>query len=97
MSSRRDTRVGLVKVLALTMAVVLVLFTAQVLSHTHANGQDEANCRICQAAHLGIAPTAGTPLVGGPLVATGYAQPFLITLHQEFLFHHSPSRAPPTA
>ena len=94
---KHNTRHNLVRVFALTLAIVFALFAAQVLSHTHAKGQNEATCRVCQVAHFGTAPTAGTPSLFSPLLTTGFVQPFALTIHQEFFFHDSPSRAPPTA
>jgi hypothetical protein len=82
---------------ALTLAVLSVLFVAQALTHSHVKGQSEAACQICQAAHIGSAPTAGIASLVSPLVTTEYVQPFVATIHQEFFFHDSPSRAPPTA
>jgi hypothetical protein len=97
MAGRHRTKPNLVKVLAFTLAVFSVLFLAQVLTHSHAKGQSEAACQICQAAHLGTAPTAGAESLSSPLLATGHVQPFILTIHQELFFHDSPSRAPPTA
>jgi hypothetical protein len=97
MGVTHKTRNDWVRVFALTLAVLSVLFVAQALSHSHAKGQNEAACQICQAAHIGSAPTAGTASLVSPLVATEYVQPFVVTIQQEFFFHDSPSRAPPTA
>jgi hypothetical protein len=87
----------MVRALALTLSVVFVLFVAQALSHSHANGQNEAACQVCQAAHIGSAPQALSPSLFSPLLAIGYVQPFVVTIHQEFFFHDAPSRAPPSA
>jgi hypothetical protein len=97
MVGTHKTRHNLVRALALTLAVMSVLFFSQVLSHSHAKGQTEATCQVCQAAHLGSAPAAGTQSLVAPLLATGYVQPFVAVFHQEFISHDSPSRAPPTA
>jgi hypothetical protein len=91
------TKPNLLRVFALTLAVLSVLFVTQILSHTHAKGQNDATCQVCQAAQLGSAPTAQVSSLVGPLLATGYVQPFVVTIHQEFFFHDSPSRAPPAA
>jgi hypothetical protein len=97
MGSRHKTRSDWVRVFALTVALLSVLFVAQALSHSHAKGQNEAACQICQAAHVGSAPTAGIASLVSPLLATEYVQPFVVGIHQEFFFDDSPSRAPPTA
>jgi len=97
MAGRHNTGSNLVRVLALTVAALFVLFAAQALTHSHAEGRNEVACQLCQAAHLGSAPIAGTTSLVSPLLATGYVQPFVVTIHQELFFHDSPSRAPPIA
>jgi hypothetical protein len=97
MLGRHNTRRNAVRMLALTLAVVFALFAAQALIHSHFDGRNDATCQLCQAAHLGSAPTAGTASLVSPLLAAGYVQPFVVTIHQELFFHDSPSRAPPTA
>jgi len=97
MVGKRNTRNDLVRVLALTLAALSVLFLTQVLSHSHAKGQNETTCQVCQAAHLGPAPTAGSASLVSPLLSTGRVQAFVLVFHQELFSHGSPSRAPPTA
>jgi hypothetical protein len=96
MVGKHNERLNLARVLALALAVLFVLFVGQALSHSHAKGQSEAACQVCQAAHIGSAPKALAPSLFSPLLAIGYVQPFVVTIHQEFFFHDSPSRAPPT-
>jgi len=96
MAGRYKTAPNSARALALATAILFVLFAAQALTHSHADGQNEAACQLCQAAHLGSAPTAGIASLVNPLLATGYVQPFVVTIHQELFFHDSPSRAPPS-
>jgi len=97
MIGKHRTRHGLVRAFAFSLALLLVVFVAQVSSHSHSQGQNEATCQVCQAAHLGAAPRAVAVSLSSPLLATGYVQPFVLTIHQELFFHDSPSRAPPSA
>jgi hypothetical protein len=97
MAGKHKMRHPSVRVFALALAVLFAAFVAQTLSHSHARGQNEAACHVCQAAHVGSAPTTGTTSLFGSLLATGSIQPFVVTIHQELFFHDSPSRAPPTA
>src|SRR5215472_17705502 len=97
MVDRPKTRGRLPKLLAFSLAVLFLLFVFQAASHLHANGQGEATCQVCQAAHLGPAPQAAMLLLQAPLQLAGYAQPFLVAFHEELFFHDSPSRAPPSA
>lgn len=90
-------RRNLARLLAFSLVLLFVVFVSQVASHSHAKGQNEATCQVCQAAHLGPAPQAGILLLQAPLSSTGYVQPFLSAFHEELFFHDSPSRAPPTA
>jgi DUF2946 family protein len=91
------TRGTLGRLLAFSLLIVFLVFVSQVASHSHAKGQNEATCQVCQAAHLGPAPQAGVLLLHAPLLSTGYIPPFLSALHDELFFHDSPSRAPPSA
>ena len=84
------------RALALVLAVVVVVFLTQATVHTHANGQNETTCQVCQAAHLGpVLPSGTLPLSVDPQ-AVGYVEPFVVSYHDEFFFHDSPSRAPPS-
>src|ERR1700751_3159305 len=91
------TRGTLGRLLAFSLLIMFVVFVSQVASHSHAKGQNEATCQVCQAAHLGPAPQAGILLLQVPPLSTGYVQPFLSAPHEELFFHDSPSRAPPSA
>jgi hypothetical protein len=97
MEGKHKTRPDLVRVLALSMAVLFAVFVAQALDHSHVKGQNEAACQVCQAAHIGSGPKALAPSLFSPLVAIGYIQPLVVTIYQEFFFHDAPSRAPPSA
>jgi hypothetical protein len=97
MVAEHKTRPDSVRVLALSLAVLFVLFVGQALNHSHERGQNEAACQVCQAAHIGSSPKALTPSLCSPLLAIGYIQPFVVTIYQEFYFHDAPSRAPPSA
>jgi hypothetical protein len=97
MLNRPKTRRNLIKLCAVTLAFVTVVFFVQVLSHSHAKGQNEGTCQVCQGAHIGSAPATATLAVHTPLLPTGYVPPFVLTFHQELFGHDSPSRAPPTA
>jgi hypothetical protein len=96
MVGKDKTRLDLVRVLALSLAVLFVLFVGQALNHFHARGQNDADCQVCQAAHIGSGPKALTSLFS-PLLAIGYVHPLVVTIYQEFFFHDAPSRAPPSA
>ena len=97
MVGKQQVRHNLARVLAFTLAMLFVLFVAQSLIHSHGKGQNEATCQVCQATHIGSGPKSQTESLVGPLLATGYVQPFVVTVHVEFFFHDSASRAPPTA
>src|SRR2546425_12712927 len=95
MVGRHNTRHKLVRVLALTLAALSVLFLAQVLSHSHAKGQNETTCQVCQAAHLGPAPTAGKASPGTPLFSSERVEPFVFFFFSKFFFFGFPFPAPP--
>jgi hypothetical protein len=81
--------------LAFTLAVVFALFFAEIAIHTHANGQDDPSCQVCQGAHVAPAPLTST-LAANPLCALEYVSPVVDTCPQEVFPADCPSRAPPT-
>ena len=84
------------RVFTLVMAVLFVGFVTQVVAHTHQSGQPETTCQVCQAAHLASTlPSEVLSLSITPQCA-GYVEPFVAAYHDEFFFHDSPSRAPPS-
>ena len=58
-------------VTAFAVALALLCFSVltQTLAHTHAKGENEAACQVCQAAHLGSAPTTLAELLSSPVLA----------------------------
>jgi len=87
-TARNSTRV-----LAFTLALVFALFFAEVAVHTHANGQDDTSCQVCQGAH--VAPAALTSaLSANPLITFEYVRPTVATFLQQIFFADCPSRAP---
>ena len=52
--TRADRR--LAASVALALSLVSLFFLLQVAPHSHANGQDDPACRLCQVAHIGIVP-----------------------------------------
>jgi len=86
----------LAKPLAIALGLLSLLFLLQVTTHAHANGQDESACRLCQIAHLGVAPAVSLQALSVPLVSYGQVTA-TVTLHvSASLSEHSPSRAPPS-
>ena len=79
----------------LALALVSLFFLLQVAPHSHAAGHDGPACRICQVAHLGIAPAASAALLSLVLLFFSDVQG-MVSLHvAEPFFAKSASRAPP--
>jgi hypothetical protein len=85
----------LAKPLAIALGLLSLLFLLQVTTHSHANGQDESACRLCQVAHLGVAPAASAFVLSVPLVSFSRVTPNVILFVSETFSENSPSRAPP--
>jgi hypothetical protein len=96
MAGGGKTRGNLTRVLAVTLALVFAVFLTQVATHTHQDGQNETTCQVCQAAHLGTILPSAAFSAHIPLQPAGYVEPLVVAFHQEFFFHDSPSRAPPS-
>jgi len=85
----------LAKPLAIALGLLSFLFLLQVTTHSHASGQDEPACRLCQVAHLGVAPAVTALLLSVPFVSFGRVQARTAHATLETFSAHSPSRAPP--
>jgi len=87
---------GLARSLTFCFAVVALVFLLQITPHGHANGQEEAACRICQAAHVSATPAVSGLVVSVPLSAVGEIATPIVRPSTESFFRHSDPRAPPS-
>jgi hypothetical protein len=98
-SMRHTSKFGnyFARTLALAIACCIVVFLIQVVIHDHESGQNEATCRVCHAAHMGVAPTVSALLLAAPLFPSGCVHEIAVQFHKDLFSHDSPSRAPPIA
>ena len=82
---------------AIALALVSIVFLLQVTPHGHANGHDEAACRLCQAAHISAIPAVSGVILSVPLVAFGKVTTVGVVSPVESFSSHADSRAPPAA
>ena len=86
----------LARPLAFALALVALLYLAQVVPHSHANGHDEEACQLCQVGHIGVSPA----LSAQTLIVTFVSFALITVLPDPFTTEtfsdHSPSRAPPS-
>ena len=85
----------LARPVALTLALLSLAFLLQVTPHFHANGQDEATCRLCQVAHLGVTPAVAVVSFSIPIVSLGEVVVCSGVSFAKPPSGHSSSRAPP--
>jgi hypothetical protein len=79
-----------------SLALLSFFFLLQVAPHSHADGHDEAACRICQIAHIGVAPAVSAILLNPILLYFGEIfAPRGLYLADSFSAD-SPARAPPS-
>jgi hypothetical protein len=79
-----------------SLALLSFFFLLQVAPHSHADGHDDAACRICQIAHIGVAPTVSAVLLNPILLYFGeILSPRSLHFIDSFSAD-SPSRAPPS-
>ena len=95
MPGRRPSR-RLAMSVIVSLALLSFFFLLQVAPHSHADGHDDAACRICQIAHVGVAPVVSALLLNPVLL---YFGEILAPRSPHFIdsfFADAPSRAPPT-
>lgn len=90
-----ESRRRIAKQLAIALALLAVIFLLQVIPHGHNNGQDEAACLLCQAAHLRATPAVCGIVLSTPLVQLGVVKAPSASATTESFFSHSDPRAPP--
>ena len=87
----------LVTSVIVSLALLSFFFLLQVAPHSHADGHDEAACRICQIAHIGVAPSVSAALLNPVILYFGeIVAPRSLHLIDSFSAD-SPSRAPPSS
>ena len=91
----QERRRRLDECLALALALLSLVFLLQVTAHSHANGHDEAACRLCQVAHLGVIPTVSGIASSIPLAPVSAVATFTLGIVSESFLSHSDPRAPP--
>jgi hypothetical protein len=96
LGGRRPSR-RLATSVIVSLALLSFFFLLQVAPHSHADGHDEAACRICQIAHIGVAPAVSTVLLNPVLLYFGeILSPRSLHFVDSFSAD-SPSRAPPSS
>jgi len=81
--------------IAIALALLSLVFLLQVTPHEHANGQDEAACRLCQVAHVSVIPAISGIVFSTPLVPMGEVPAPAALSATETFFSHADPRAPP--
>jgi len=85
----------LARPVALALALLSLAFLLQVTPHFHANGQDEAACRLCQVAHLGVTPAVALISFSIPIVSLGEVVVYSAVSFAEPPSGRPSSRGPP--
>jgi hypothetical protein len=85
----------LARFLALALSLLSLVFLLQVTPHGHVNGQDEAACRLCQAAHMGVIPTISGIVLSVPLAPVREVEAPEFRVVTEGFFSHRDPRGPP--
>jgi hypothetical protein len=79
----------------ISVALLSFFFLLQVAPHSHADGRDDAACRICQIAHIGVAPAVSAVLLNPVILYFGeILAPRSVHFTGSFSAD-APSRAPP--
>jgi len=89
------SRGRLARVLVFALTFASLVFLLQISTHTHTNGQEEAACLLCQAAHIGATPAVSTVGLSVPFVPIGQVVAPSVSSTFDSFFHHSDPRAPP--
>lgn len=87
----------LFKPLAFSLALLSLLFLAQVFPHSHANNHEASACAICQIGHVGVTQAVSSVSASVPFVNFGRVIPAAAIAFFDPVSSDSPSRAPPSS
>jgi hypothetical protein len=91
------SRRRLARVVILALALASLVFLLGVTAHQHTNGQEEAACLLCQAAHISVTPTVSGIELSVPFIPIDDVAPTSVGSARDSFYHHSNPRAPPAA
>jgi len=85
------------KPLAMGLAILSLLFFLQITAHGHSDSRQDGACRICQMAHVGMAPAVAAVTFTAPLAIIGEVAAETVRATTPDWASHSSSRAPPSS
>ena len=85
------------KPLVMGLAILSLVFFLQIAAHGHSDARPDGACRVCQIAHIGVAPAVTAVTLSAPLVAVGQVTTEVFEAETEDSSSHSSSRAPPSS
>jgi hypothetical protein len=84
------------KPLALALAILSLVFFLQIAAHGHNNSRQDGACRVCQMAHVGMAPAVASVTLSVPLVVVGEVTAEVVATATQDSASQSSPRAPPS-
>jgi hypothetical protein len=93
----QPTRNRLAKSLALALATLSLLFFLQIAGHGHNDSRQDGACRVCQMAHIGMAPAVAAITLTVPLLIVGEVAPEVVAATTQDSLSDSSPRAPPSS
>jgi len=83
------------KPLAVGLAILSLVFFLQIAAHGHNDSRQDGACRVCQMAHIGMAPAVAAVTLATPLVAVGEVAIQVFAAATQDSASPSSPRAPP--
>jgi len=95
MSAAKHSRDRLAKPLAMGLAILWLVFFLQIAAHGHSDGWQDGACRLCQLAHVGMAPALAAATLATPLEVVGEVTIEVSVATRQDCSSQSSPRAPP--
>jgi len=86
----------LAKPLALALALLSLVFFLQIAAHGHNDSRQDGACRVCQMAHVGVAPAVAAVSFDVHLVTVGEVRAEIVAPATQDSATPSSPRAPPS-
>jgi len=90
-------RTRFAKALAFGLAILSLVFFLQIVAHGHNDSRQDGACRVCQLAHIGIAPAVAAVTFAAPMAIVGEVAAEVVGATAQESASQSSPRAPPTS
>jgi len=96
-AAAQPRRTRFAKALAFGLAILSLVFFLQIVAHGHNDSRQDGACRVCQLAHIGMAPAVAAVTFAAPMAIVGDVAAEVVGATTQDSVSESSPRAPPSS